>query len=227
MHDTLDWWRRPTIWAAIVTVAAGIALCLPFLSSFFEPQSNSASAELGNTLALDGIAGDVPGIRAPSPTSATPVEAERVVVYISGAVAQPDVYELPRDARVKDVVMAAGGFAENADSEQLNLAAVIQDAQHIHVLRIGETRPSTAAATTGTQPQHSTTASTLININTASTPDLEELPGIGQAIAQRIVDHRTANGPFTSIEDLQQVKGIGPALFAKIQDRLTVGEEMR
>jgi competence protein ComEA len=163
----------------------------------------------------------------PVPTPQTTPTPQDVVVYISGAVQQPDVYALPHDARIKDVVLAAGGFLEDADSEQVNLAARIEDEQHIHIPHIGEAPPPAdqrgGSSATGPQTQDDTTSS-LIDLNQASQAELEELPGVGQVTAQRIMEYRQANGPFTSVDDIQNVTGIGPALFEQISPLVTVGE---
>jgi competence protein ComEA len=63
-----------------------------------------------------------------------------------------------------------------------------------------------------------------ININTASAAELQELPRIGESIAQRIVDYRTKNGNFKRIEDLMKVRGIGERVFLQLKDLITVGE---
>jgi competence protein ComEA len=151
--------------------------------------------------------------------NSTPIAAD-VIVYISGAVQQPDVYQVPAIARVKDVVLAAGGLTEDAAIDEINLADRVTDAQHIHIRRQGETLPS----------QHSTNDDAAessqdgpLNLNTASTADLDDLPGIGPSIAERIIEYRTTNGPFQAVEDLQKVKGIGPALFAKLVPLVAVG----
>jgi competence protein ComEA len=141
-----------------------------------------------------------------------------VIVYISGAVRAPDVYELPSEARVKDLVLAAGGLTADADTEQINLAERLKDSQHIHVRHQGE-----PAADDSAQGAASTAQGEPLDLNTASASDLEGLPGVGAALAERIVEFRTSNGPLKSIEDLRNVKGIGPALFTKIAPLVTVG----
>ena len=143
---------------------------------------------------------------------------EQVVVYVSGAVRAPDVYELPKAARIKDLVLAAGGFTADADPESINLAERVNDGQHIHVPRQGEEAPTDNETATNTAE-----AGQPIDINTASEAELDGLPGIGKALAQRIIDYRTSNGSFKAIEDLRNVKGIGPALFEKITPLITVG----
>lgn len=162
-----------------------------------------------------------PETPAPIPTPAS------VVVYISGAVLSPDVYELPADARVKDVVMAAGGLSSDADAVRINLAAHIEDAQHIHVPRVGEPLgvPTDApAGTSAPDTGNGTTGGTRININTASKDTLESLQGIGPVLAQRILDHR-AEAPFTSVDDLQQIQGISADLLETIRPYITVDQE--
>ena len=150
----------------------------------------------------------------PSPSPATPA---MIRVYVSGAVKRPDVYTLSAGSIVKDAMDAAGGPAADADLDRINLAAPLGDGIQVHFPRKGE-----AAATP--QPGFSLAAPAgLIDINTATPQQLETLPGIGPALAQRIVDYRTANGPFQAIEDVKNVKGIGDSLFEKIKDSITVG----
>jgi competence protein ComEA len=144
-----------------------------------------------------------------------------VVVYISGAVMYPNVYEVRQTARITDVVNAAGGFTPDAASEQINLAAHVQDALHIHVPRIGEP-PAASTAAAGPAAPPASTAAAIININTASAAELEALPGIGEALARRIVEYRTSNGPFAAVEDIQNVRGIGATMFAELRSRITI-----
>jgi competence protein ComEA len=149
----------------------------------------------------------------------TPSLPSTVIVYISGAVSAPDVYELPIDARIKDLVLAAGGLTADADPERINLAERLKDSEHIHVPRQGES-PGDGAVVADTT---SVAQGGSLDLNTASASDLDSLPGIGQSFADRIIEYRTTNGPFTSVEDLQKVKGIGAALFAKIAPLVSVG----
>ena len=148
----------------------------------------------------------------------TPSLPSTVIVYVSGAVSAPDVYELPLDARIKDLVLAAGGLTADADPERINLAERLKDSEHIHVPRQGEAPENSAGVTDTAGAAHSGP----LDLNTASASDLDSLPGIGQSFADRIIEYRTTNGPFTSVEDLQKVKGIGAALFAKIAPLVSV-----
>ncbi len=226
MRGLANWWQRPTILVALAMIGIALVLFWPYLayhSPADTPDPEVALLEPGNSQEefLFSPENNAPAIL---PTSIALSEPVSVVAYISGAVAQPDVYTLPADARVKDLVMAAGGFIPEADSEQINLAAPVQDAQHIHVPRVGELSGPTVGKNADVSVDGVTQlAGGMINLNTASQAELEELSGIGQALAQRIIDYRTTNGPFTSIDDLQEVTGIGSTLVASIRDQVTVG----
>ena len=154
----------------------------------------------------------------PRPTEepATPTPAT-INVYVTGAVKAPEVYALPLNSIVKDAIAAAGGATAEADLEHINLALHLSDQMQIYVPRKGEAAPPPNG---GSAPEAPTGK---ININTATVEELDKLPGIGPSIAKAIIDYRTANGPFKTIEDINNVKGIGDALFAKIKDSITVG----
>ena len=153
-----------------------------------------------------------------------------VVVHVTGAVSSPGVVTLPPGSRVTDAINAVGGASADADTEQLNLARVLSDGEQIRVPRIGEVLPAPApqpggAATpsVGTAPGKTNGgASGTININTASATDLEKLPGIGPALAQRIVEYRDSHGPFASVDALTDVPGIGKAKLEGLREQATV-----
>ena len=138
-------------------------------------------------------------------------------VHVSGAVAAPGLYELADGSRVADAVQAAGGFADDADSDSCNLARIIEDGEHIVISRQGEA--SQPSADTAAQ---SATQSGRININTATAAQLESLPGIGEATAAKIVSDREANGPFKTVEDLTRVSGIGAKKLEALADLVCV-----
>ena len=138
-----------------------------------------------------------------------------ILVYVSGAVQHPDVYTLLQDSIVKDAIEAAGGPTKEADLERINLALPVSDGQQVHVPRQGEDNPPVQP------PSGQSTTGVRVNINTADSAALESLPGIGPSLAQRIIDHRQAQGPFERIEDVKEVSGIGEATFAGIQDLIT------
>lgn len=136
-------------------------------------------------------------------------------VYVSGAVLRPDVYTLPPDSIVKDAMMAAGGPAGDADLNRINLAAPVADGQQIYVPRQEEENPPVRL------PSDPFTAGGKVDINTAGVATLESLPGIGPALAQRIVDYRQTHGPFTQPEEIMEVSGIGAGTFEKLRDLIT------
>ena len=143
----------------------------------------------------------------PSPSPEATPTPRPLRVYVSGAVQTPDVYALPPDSIVKDALTAAGGPSAEADLDRINLAAPLDDGQHVYVPRHGEDNPPVQP------PSAQRSGSLLVNINTADTATLETLPGIGPTIAGRIIEYRQANGPFGRIEEIMEVSGIGPATF--------------
>jgi competence protein ComEA len=149
-----------------------------------------------------------------------------VVVHVSGAVASPGVQTLPGDARVDDAVQAAGGPRSSARTDQLNLARPLRDGEQIHVPSASEVAVSAAGAGgtggAGTVGGSAPGGAGLINLNRATAAELEELPGIGPVLAERIMAFREANGGFRSVEDLQRVSGIGEKTFAALKDLVTV-----
>ena len=153
----------------------------------------------------------------PTPTpfpSSTPAP---IRVHVSGAVRQPDVYELPPGSIVKDAVEAAGGPASDADLDGVNLAVELRDQQQVYVPRQGEVAPMVPSVSGGGASAGPG------NINTATAAELEALPGVGPKTAGAIVEYRKANGPFESIEDIMDVPGIGEGTFEKIKGGITVG----
>jgi competence protein ComEA len=144
-----------------------------------------------------------------------------VVVHVVGAVPTPGVQHLPAGSRVADAVQAAGGATPDADLARVNLAAELTDGQQIYVPRVGESPPTpiTPAGTTG---DPATGPEPLVDINTATAAELDELPGIGPTTAEAIITTREERGGFTSVDDLLDVRGIGDAKLAELRPRVTV-----
>lgn len=154
----------------------------------------------------------------PPVVSASPsAEAAVLLVDVAGWVREPGVYEFHEGDRVIDAIEAAGGARHGAALESINLAAPLADGTQVLVPRSAPVASGgeSSAVTGGATP-------TKININTGSATELEALPGIGEVIAQRIVDYRTQNGPFASIDQLLEVSGIGDAILAEVRDLVTV-----
>lgn len=158
-------------------------------------------------------------IPAADPAASPTPSPSPILVDVAGWVRRPGVYELAPGARVIDAIEAAGGARSGAVLEALNLAAPLTDGTQILVPRRGEAPPVTTGEATG---GGTGTPAGLVNVNTASAAELEALPGIGEVLAQRIVDHRTEHGPFASVEDLLDVSGIGEAILEDIRDLVTV-----
>lgn len=142
----------------------------------------------------------------------------KIFVHVGGAVRRPGLYGLPQGARVDDAVRAAGGTLEDADLDALNLAARVKDGEKVLVpTEQGEAEAQAGAAEAGGAAQGG-----LMNLNTATVADLETLPGIGPALAQRILDYRERNGGFRAVEDLLEVPGIGAKKFEELREHVTV-----
>lgn len=168
-------------------------------------------------LAADSLPGDLKtGESLLAEPSATAAADASVVVDVDGAVRRPGVVELPAGSRVVDALTSAGGVLGKADTGALNLAQVLIDGEQVLVPRKGS-HPGFAVPGSPATPGAATPSSgSLVNLNTATAIELEALPGIGPVLAAAIVDWRTQNGGFTSIDQLEQVSGIGPATFAEI-----------
>ena len=152
-------------------------------------------------------------------------------MHVTGAVSRPGVVTLPPGSRVTDAINAVGGANAEADTQQLNLARVLTDGEQIRVPRIGEVLPDPAPQPSGAASPGAGTApgksggggaSGTVNINTASATDLEKLPGIGKALAQRIVEYRDSQGPFATVDSLTDVPGIGKAKLEGLREQATV-----
>ncbi|MGC8666994.1 MAG: ComEA family DNA-binding protein [Chthonomonadales bacterium] len=162
----------------------------------------------------------------PTPPAPPPAELQPIVVHVAGAVAAPGVYHLPPTARVQDAIAAAGGAKGNADVNMLNLAAPVQDGSRIYVPVAGEASTPNAVAVPGTRIRSRASSRAAkftipgkqsLNVNTASADQLQRLPGVGPAMAARIVQYRKEVGPFNDPEQLTEVSGIGPKKFARIK----------
>ena len=168
----------------------------------------------------------VPGAVPASPTSmaGAPVVAPPggdVVVAVGGKVRRPGLVRLPAGSRVADAVTAAGGPVSPADLDLVNVARKVVDGEQV---LIGVEAPP--GAPPGATPPDGTpvgpTADGTIDLNTAAVGELDELPGIGPVLAQKIVDYRTENGGFGTVEQLREVSGIGDARFDELKDRVRV-----
>jgi competence protein ComEA len=191
------WWQRPQVHA------------VPAASSV------SASASIGTAASGSPGRGRPPTPAAVGgPTSASPAA---LVVSVIGRVHHPGLVTLVPGARVADALAAAGGLLPGADAATVNLAAVVTDGQQIAV-----GVPGVPGDPAGPTPSTGAGGGAPVHLNSATAADLDGLPGIGPVLAQRIVDYRLQQGPFTSVDQLDDVPGIGPALFAQLRKRVTM-----
>lgn len=168
-------------------------------------------------------------------------QPQTLCVHVAGKVNKPGVYDLKPGSRLQDAVKAAGGTLPNADLESINLAEKLQDGQQIYIALKGQIPPpavsvvkggahasarSSTKAEGGRESSGPTKLTTpgqgTVNINTAGLDELQRLPGVGPATAQKIMDYRTQNGRFNAVDELDEVKGIGPAKLAKMRSFVTI-----
>lgn len=200
-------------------VIAGAIVCALGLWRFWPggPAPEVAFDEAGAGTTANGASAEASAVE----TGGVPGE---VVVHVAGAVVHPGVYRLPIGSRVADAVAAAGGALGNAALDAVNLARILSDGEQVRLPTTDEVASGMVApAAGGGVGAGASGAAGLVNLNTASAAELETLPGIGAATAQKIVDDREANGPFATPEDLMRVTGIGAKKFEALKDLVTTG----
>ena len=213
--------HKAVVVAILVVIAAASGLAM----ASFGGHSSNVSFERSDEAGVS----DVHGAGDASPddvdeSSAKSSSAAEVYVDVDGAVVRPGVYWLKDGARVSQAIDAAGGLTAEADVTGLNRASKITDGQKIYVPTIGEQQAAAAVggADSAAVASGAGSSSELVNINTASAAELQTLSGIGPSMAQSIIDERTQNGAFASVDDLMRVSGIGEKKLAKIKDCICV-----
>ena len=208
----------------IIAVAVAVVFCV--LASFWPQQREE------NVLELEQQAMQTEEAAAEAAAEA------KITVYVSGAVAKPGLHEIAPGSRAVDAIEAAGGMTEEANKDRVNLAKICKDGMQVNVPRLNakELRKlkqaqnvyageSVNAAVNAGQPANYVPAAQQdysdgkIRLNSATLEELEELPGVGEVTAQRIVEYRNLHG-FNKIEDIMNVKGIGQAKFNKMRPYL-------
>ncbi len=182
-------------------------------------------ASAGQDFSVDIQAGQAAGGDASQELSGAPESSVAISVDVEGAVKRPGLYELLAGSRVGDAIEAAGGMTKKAARGAVNLAALVEDGQQVVVPKKGGDSGGGAAPQSSGSASvlgSSTDASSKVNINTASAAQLQQLPGIGELLSQRIVDYRQANGSFASVDDLAKVSGIGDTRLASIRNLICV-----
>lgn len=190
----------------------------------------SMSAESGSVKLIQPTSPDANSTHQPTE------EPQKLCVYVAGKVKSPGVYDLPPGSRVNDAIKAAGGALGSADLENINLAEKLTDGEQVYIAPRGKVPPPAmsgvrggsalvSSATSRSGESHERSGPTkltkpgqgTVNINSASLEELQRLPGIGPAMAQRIIDYRTQNGRFKSVDELEEVRGIGPTKLDKLR----------
>jgi competence protein ComEA len=150
----------------------------------------------------------------------------RIMVHVLGAVQKPGVVSLPERARVQDAIRAAGGLSRDAAPAELNLAQVLDDGQQIMIGTAkkpsGEVRDGSGNGPAGSSTGPQSGSANVVNLNSATQPQLEDLPGVGPVTAAKILSWRAQHGRFSRVEELQEVDGIGPKTYAQIAPRARV-----
>jgi len=139
------------------------------------------------------------------------IQSPKIYVHVAGSVKSPGIYQLDSGSRVYDAVLAAGGFTAKANQASVNMARALTDGEQL-LISSGVSSSVFEGGVT----------SSLMSLNQASSSQLEDLPGVGPALAGRIIDWREANGGFKAKEDLLNVAGIGDKLFASVKDLVTL-----
>jgi competence protein ComEA len=172
---------------------------------------------------------DLPPISVRDSEGAGALDRGRVTVHVAGAVREPGVFRLPAGSRVDDAVRRAGGATSRADLTAVNLASTLEDGRQVVVPERplvagggGGGVAGTAGASAGVPGAAAGAPGAPINLNTATLEQLDTLEGIGPGTAQKILDARTAQGGFSSIEELAQIPGIGEKRLAALRARLTL-----
>lgn len=212
--------HKAVVVAILVVIAAASGLAM----ASFGGHSSSVSFERSDEASVSDVhgAGDA---SSDDESSAKSSSAAEVYVDVDGAVVRPGVYRLKDGARVSQAIDAAGGLTAEADVTGLNRASKVADGQKIYVPKVGEQQ--TVSADGGADggavlASGANDVAGLVNINMASAAELQTLSGIGPSMAQSIIDERTKNGAFASVDDLMRVSGIGEKKLAKIKDCICV-----
>jgi competence protein ComEA len=210
-----------------IGLSAAVVLVLVVLGvAALGAAARTAAGTGGAVVPLDGASAPTDAGASAGPGEGdSGAEAAPLYVHVLGAVVSPGLYTLASDARVVDAIAAAGGFAGDADPASVNLARTLSDGEQIVVTKAGEApQPAGPAGATGgggaaTAPG---SAGAPVNLNTATAAELESLPRIGPALAERIIAWRTENGPFRLVDELLSVPGIGDAILAGLEGLVTL-----
>lgn len=212
---------KKTLWflgAVGVVFSIGLGVLITNLTGTKAANVNATSGKAAAPTRVVGVAG------------VSPTDDSTIKIYVLGEVLNPGVYEMKPGDRLQEAIQAAGGFTARADRTKLDLAQRVRDEMRIEIPALPDTPtplpttgPGTPTATALPPPTTAAPASSgKLNINTASAAELDkQLPGIGPVLAGRIVEYRTNNGPFKTLDDLRKVSGLTKSVIDKIKDLIT------
>ena len=170
-------------------------------------------------------AAQTPVITSEEADASTDITTGTIFVDIGGAVKNPMLAELPEGSRVEDAIEEAGGLKNDADLSSINRAEFLNDGDKIYIPETASSGDSSDTGDSGSGVSVSSSsgksANGKININTADSATLQEISGIGPVTAQKIIDYRSDNGRFKTIEDIKNVSGIGDKTFENLKDYIT------
>ncbi|MBR1695510.1 MAG: helix-hairpin-helix domain-containing protein [Selenomonas sp.] len=155
-----------------------------------------------------------------SPPAENALSVKEITIYVTGAVNKPGLVKVAEGARAADAINACGGLLPIADSEKINLAQNLKDGQQLKVPE--KERSNSNVDKSKADMSKNGGSGEMVNINTADEKALDTLPGIGPAMAKRIIEYRETEGLFQSIEDIKKIRGIGDAKFEKLKDKICI-----
>lgn len=198
----------------IVLSVAGLAICIVW--GITALVSNTQTLEFVSVESAVSSVSEEDGKEAES-------EATQIYVDIKGAVHSPNVYIMPAGSRLFELIEQAGGFTDDAELSSVNQAQLLSDQMMVYIYTKEEWESASQVAMHSPAETTLNEQSKLINLNTATASELQELPGIGASKADAIIAYRMENGSFQNIEELQQVSGIGNKTFERLAPLITVG----
>ncbi|HEX5532651.1 MAG TPA: ComEA family DNA-binding protein [Actinomycetales bacterium] len=215
---------------AVRTAAATPGIPVPARSATAPAGSGPSTPPSTSTSSTTGVVGVAPS---PAPVEQSGGGQEALVVHVVGQVRRPGVVRLPAGSRVDDAVAAAGGALHGADLTRVNLARALVDGEQLFLPKPGEEIPAQIAEPPAGGGQGEPAAGgqgagagagqgALLDINTATSAQLEELPGVGPVLAGRVIEWREQNGRFSSVDELGEVSGIGPKVLERLRPLVTV-----
>jgi competence protein ComEA len=192
---------------ALVVISTGVVLAIFLLWSGGAKEIPNASANFSDP-SIEVVENN--------PSMSQPVQIDKILIIdVAGRVKNPDVYELPQGSRVIDAIKAAGGVGKGGDSSGVNMARLLEDGEQIFIESSSSSSRSLSTTSAGTRGGK-------VNLNRANLAELDGLPGVGPVLASRIVEWRSKNGNFKSVDELRRVSGIGDTKFNELKEVVVV-----